>query len=293
MSTDKRLIEEMVKPEVSILDSKGQLLMVNSDSNGSTNTISSRNKYVIAGVEIRNKDGLYNLNDVHLASGGANKDAPNYWLANTGTKRFFNICVNFHRSASGILEPTTNYERQASNSAISKHLKIINGGPNRGTYTTELGVIKYASWISEYMELLVISTYLNTTINLSNDLNMAIDTNVRAIDKLAYIQSFSNPGGHTSISEYAVLLSRGSGLDMTPNRLFSVMRKLGYLKTGREKYEKNNPVQKYVSEGYLTGYLVDMGLKRQVFVTLITEKGMAYLSTPIVEKYEEVYNTSS
>jgi len=166
---------------------------------------------------------------------------------------------------------------------------IIKGGTNQGTYTSELGVIKYASWISEYMYILIISVYNNSTISLSSDLNMALDTNVSKKDRIDYIGSNSNPGGHTSIGDYATLLSRGSGTDITVNKLFSILRKLGYLKTGRMKGEKNKPHQKYISRGYFTGYLVNVGKTTQVFVTLITNLGISEISDDVVISYRDVY----
>jgi len=80
MSYKKQVREEIVKQEVSILDKNGNMLVVNPNAKNRTNTVSSTNKYVIDGVEIRTYKGLYNLNDVHLASKENKNYRPSNWL---------------------------------------------------------------------------------------------------------------------------------------------------------------------------------------------------------------------
>ena len=72
-------------------------------------------------------DGLYSLNDLHKASGGDTKHQPAFFLRTDQTKE---LCAEIDRGADMQL---------ASNGAIhsanmQSTLKVINGGPNRGTY---------------------------------------------------------------------------------------------------------------------------------------------------------------
>lgn len=86
---------------------------------------------------IHEVNGLYSLNDLHKASGGADKHKPNNFLRNQ--------------------------ETQALITAIEQDGSIayntINGGHHRGTYACRELVYRYAMWISAKFSLMVIRAF--------------------------------------------------------------------------------------------------------------------------------------
>jgi hypothetical protein len=80
--------------------------------------------------------GRFCLNDLHKASGAAQRHQPRYWLATKRTQALIE-----HLSSSGI------------------PLLVINGGPDRGTYVARELVYSYAMWVSAAFEVKVIRTF--------------------------------------------------------------------------------------------------------------------------------------
>ncbi|MFQ0999958.1 KilA-N domain-containing protein [Gilliamella sp. BG6] len=164
-------------PEVSIINPtrKGTNNMRN------TNTINS-NCPVIAGISITtDKEGRYNLNALHKASGGEKKNNPSYWLSLQGTQEL-------------ILE----LEQQLSDAEISVSVvQSIKGGLNQGTFAHELLAISYAGWISPKFQLMVNQVFLDYKKGELKNIQKpfksylpeyrqakAIELSVRALDKM-------------------------------------------------------------------------------------------------------------
>ena len=101
---------------------------------------------VIAGVSITtDKEGRYNLNALHKASGGEKKNNPSYWLSLQGTQEL-------------ILE----LEQQLSDTEISVSVvQSIKGGTHQGTFAHELLAVSYAGWISPKFQLMVNQVFLD------------------------------------------------------------------------------------------------------------------------------------
>ncbi|MCX8659848.1 KilA-N domain-containing protein [Gilliamella sp. B2772] len=101
---------------------------------------------VIAGISITtDKEGRYNLNALHKASGGEKKNNPSYWLSLQGTQEL-------------ILE----LERQLSDTEISVSVvQSIKGGTHQGTFAHELLAVSYAGWISPKFQLMVNQVFLD------------------------------------------------------------------------------------------------------------------------------------
>ena len=148
-------------------------------SNSNTNNL---NCPVIAGISITvDKDGRYNLNALHKASGGEKKNNPSYWLSLQGTQEL-------------ILE----LEQQLSDTEISVSVvQSIKGGINQGTFAHELLAVSYAGWISPKFQLMVNQVFLDYKKGELKNIQKpfksylpeyrqakAIELSVRALDKM-------------------------------------------------------------------------------------------------------------
>ena len=92
----------------------------------------------ISNVTIRQNDNqLFNLNDLHKASGGSETHRPTFWLRNQQTQELI-----AEIEAEGKTAFTTSQ-----------------GGKNRGTFVCKELVYAYATWISAKFFLLVIRTF--------------------------------------------------------------------------------------------------------------------------------------
>lgn len=92
---------------------------------------------------IRNIDNLYSLNDLHKASGGADKHSPFRFMRNEQTKDLI-----------------SEINSQTPNLVASK---IIRGGSDltvRGYWVCEELVLSYAMWISSKFHLIVLRAFL-------------------------------------------------------------------------------------------------------------------------------------
>ena len=97
------------------------------------------NTIQISNVVIRQTENqLFNLNDLHKASGNSENHKPAFWLRNQQTQ-----------------ELITEIE-----SRDDKACEVVHGGKNRGTYVCRELVIHYGMWISPKFSLEVIRTFL-------------------------------------------------------------------------------------------------------------------------------------
>ncbi len=95
----------------------------------------------ISNVVIRQTENqLFNLNDLHKASGGSETHKPSNWLRNAQTK-----------------DVISELEIQGCIAT-----EVINGGKNRGTYVCKELVVHYGMWISPEFSIKVIQTFLNS-----------------------------------------------------------------------------------------------------------------------------------
>ena len=123
----------------------------------------------ISDVVIRQTDNqLYNLNDLHKASGGDEKQQPAFWLRNKQTQELI-----AEIEAQGGIAVTTSQ-----------------GGKNRGTFVCKELVYAYATWISAKFFLLVIRTFdavvsgsLKTKTALPNGLSLEQQDVIKAMHR--------------------------------------------------------------------------------------------------------------
>jgi len=107
---------------------------------------------------IRQHEGLYSLNDLHLAAGGEAKHQPALFLRlDTAQALIEEIektnCANLRSLENGNSHSTD----------MQSAVKTINGGKYRGTYACKELVIAYAAWISAAFHLKVIGVFLDST----------------------------------------------------------------------------------------------------------------------------------
>lgn len=93
---------------------------------------------IISDVTIRqDKDGKFNINDLHKAAGGEKRHSPNYWLANQQTKELIDVM-----------------------SQQNTGIPVVSvSGRNGGTFVEKELVYSYAMWISPEFNLRVIRTF--------------------------------------------------------------------------------------------------------------------------------------
>ena len=102
------------------------------------------NTIAISNVPIRQNGNLYNLNDLHKASGAENRHKPSLWLQNQQTNDLIDEII------------------KAGNPALDKNqhvIKVVKGGNQSGTFVCKELVYAYATWISAKFFLLVIRTF--------------------------------------------------------------------------------------------------------------------------------------
>lgn len=145
-------------------------------SNSNTNSL---NCPVIAGISITvDKEGRYNLNALHKASGGKDAKRPKAWLATKATKELI--------------------EELRQNSAFGQEIiTVTKGGINQGTFAHELLAVSYAGWISPKFQLMVNQVFLDYKKGELKNIQKpsksylpeyrqakAIELSVRALDKM-------------------------------------------------------------------------------------------------------------
>lgn len=108
-------------------------------------------KITILDQAINMIDGLYSLNDMHKASGRADKHRPTFFLRNQETK---DLIAELEGEVSDVRKCT---------SLESQVIRVVKGnftdGIKQGTYVCKELVYRYAMWISPKFALLVIRTF--------------------------------------------------------------------------------------------------------------------------------------
>jgi hypothetical protein len=146
------------------------------------------NELIIAETNISITDGLYRLNDLHKASGGASKDKPADWLKLESTKDL----ISFLES-----ENTSENPEAKQNQIL---IVIKNGGSKKqGTYACKELVYAYAQWISPRFNVAVIRAY-DSLVNDSAKYDIALEKwrKVMLLEKpsawqLLYTEEFYKP----------------------------------------------------------------------------------------------------
>jgi hypothetical protein len=106
------------------------------------------NALTVGAVQVREEDGMYSLNDLHLASGGAQRHTP---------AKFIRL-----EQAKLLIEQIESFPEVDSNQMPKKAsaIRVFNGGTNPGTWACREMVIAYAAWINAAFHLKVIRVFL-------------------------------------------------------------------------------------------------------------------------------------
>ncbi|MCO7227567.1 phage antirepressor KilAC domain-containing protein [Pleionea sp. CnH1-48] len=122
---------------------------------------------MIAGVEITtDKEGRYNLNALHRASGGARHKAPAQWLRQQQAQ---DIVHEVTRMLINILP-----------------IQVNNGGVNPGTFAHEIIAVSYAAWISPAFQVQVNQTFLDYKNGKLTPVEQTPTLNVTELLRLGY-----------------------------------------------------------------------------------------------------------
>jgi phage antirepressor YoqD-like protein len=224
---------------------------------------------IIAGVQINtDKEGRFNLNALHKASGQNPNKAPAQWMRTQQSKEIVQELVDM----------------QICTSPIDSN----KGGANQGTFAHELLAVSYAGWISPKFQLQVNQAFLDSK-KPANDsianmsrmdiLKIAMQAEEEKQQLLAHIeedkpkvefhdQVVAAPDC-ISVAQAAKILGTGQ------RRLFDYLRKIHWVS------RRNEPYQEKINTGYMNVKLgsfqhPDHGLKQSV-TPLITGKGLAKL----------------
>ncbi len=118
------------------------------------------NKLTITDITIRQDSvGRYCLNDLHKASGGANRHRPSLWLRHSQTKALIEE-LNQEKSEARINAPLSGPQSPNSGLDFSPVTSQKDGRyEERGTFIVKELVYAYAMWISPVFRLRVIRAY--------------------------------------------------------------------------------------------------------------------------------------
>ena len=130
-----------VSNELVSMSQSPSLSTISSDASLSELTALAPEDTVVLGDVVihRSDNGLYNLNDLHKAAGGSDSLRP---------AKFFEVAK--HQAYISTLQAAT------PNDPV---VKTVRGGSNPGTWGSEEVAYKYASWISDDFDVLVMSTF--------------------------------------------------------------------------------------------------------------------------------------
>lgn len=106
-----------------------------------------KNLPIVAGVTVTtDKEGRFNLNALHKASGLGDHKKPSEWLRLKNTKELIDSLMN---------------NQSGDSHSAQKVIKVNNGGTNQGTFAHELLAVSYAGWISPAFQLQVNQVFIN------------------------------------------------------------------------------------------------------------------------------------
>lgn len=242
----------------------------------------AQNLLVIADIAIRqDSEGRYCINDLHRASGGAEKDKPNRFLRLESTR--------------GLIAELRDTQKWASEKINNlEPIRTVNSfTEEQGTFVVKELVYAYAMWISPAFHLKVIRAYdaLVTQpqqpafdpMQILNDpaamrgllLNytekvLALEEIVQAQKpKVEFHDAVAEAVTCQSIQEIAKVLGTGQ------NRLFK------FLRDQRVLMVNNLPYQQYVDQGYFRvverRYQSESGDNHLYTKTLVTGKGLQFI----------------
>lgn len=145
-----------------------------------TGNHASHSDFILSDNAIKQRKGLYCLNDLHKASGSNPKHKPLNFLRKESTQGLIQAIENIH----------------FSNMRSEKVIITINGGNEQGTYVCKELVYAYAMWIDPRFYLMVLQVF-DRVVNLTytNQLNVLMQDLSDVTKSLSFAGRFLCVGG--------------------------------------------------------------------------------------------------
>lgn len=159
----------------------------------------SQSDLILSDNAIKQRKGLYCLNDLHKASGGNPKHRPSLFLRNKDTKELIQAIDEHHQPQS------TNmcFDTQDQNPNLGFEIKstayeVIHGGNEQGVYACRELVYAYANWIEPRFYLMVLQVFdrvVNPQMTYTNQLNVLLQDLSDVTKSLSFAGRFLCVGG--------------------------------------------------------------------------------------------------
>ena len=206
----------------------------------------------------------------------------------SGAPGYVTSMINKKVTGSSIITDTS-----LTHQAIKPYpIKVIKGGPNRGTYGPILTLLSYLYFVHPAIHSDVITNYLKYT-NVSLRIGNIFEGRISPL-KSTYGNDLDMTKMNNSMdmSEYARHLAKVSGLDIGRTRLMELMRNITMLCDGNNG-EYNTPNDYYFKCGYF--YVIDTFAKNGNIYkeSRITEEGVLALSQMLIGMYMTTFLTAA
>lgn len=192
-------------------------------SNLTQNFLNQNNQPLVIGeFTIRQDDeGRYCLNDLHKASGGAEKHKPTRFIRNQQTQELIKEIEQGSDMSLGEVDQCSNMRSGDENNQRPNMVfavKTFHGGLNQGTYVVEDLVYSYAMWISAKFHLIVIRAYKMLVTQWKINDRQSISPEQQALlheivarrssgERKVYSEMWARHNRHFKIPRYAELLA--------------------------------------------------------------------------------------
>lgn len=154
-----------------------------------TGNHASQSDFILSDNAIKQRKGLYCLNDLHKASGGNPKHKPLNFLRKESTQGLIQAIENIHFS---------NMRSDNQKMRSEKVIITINGGNEQGTYVCKELVYAYAMWIEPRFYLMVLQVFdrvVNPQMTYTNQLNVLLQDLSDVTKSLSFAGRFLCVGG--------------------------------------------------------------------------------------------------
>lgn len=223
---------------------------------------------VVNGVEVRGKDGLYCLNDIHRASGGSVAKKIREWLKLASTKR--------------LIEYLSGREFHPGQNCCC--IQRVQEGRSLNTYADKIVVYSYAMWVDISFHVAVVEAFdalVSDEIGKAREIAVATQYKADVLDKMCH------KGSSYSITEAAMEVAKITGLRLTAQDLNRILAGEGIHKENWYKAKgcKRAFRQAVVDRGYGTYSFVVDGKGNKHRCDRLTSKGIQYIANWLMKYF--------